>query len=229
VWLPSLSPNELDNTDTIRNSLAQAYVNGAAVSWSAYHADRHLRRKVSIPTYAFDRRSYGLGLPSAPAQKSPSSSVATAASGSHPLPGDDSSTAEQRFEQQQINVDPDAFRKLSTRDRKASITTTLRMIVAQVLRFDSPDDVEVDMKFADMGLYSLAAIEFRNLLQSALHIPIAATAMIDYPKVSVLADFIDRELAGDSSEASARPAGRQLVDMSDTDADAELAALRELT
>jgi acyl carrier protein len=133
------------------------------------------------------------------------------------------------YSQQQIDVDPDALRKLSARDRKASITTTLRMIVAQVLRFEGPDDVEVDTKFADMGLYSLASIEFRNVLQAAFHIAIAATAMIDYPKVSVLADFIDRELVGDSSEASAPPIGRQLADMSDADADAELAALRELT
>ena len=229
VWLPSLSPNELDNTDTIRRSLAQAYVNGAGVSWSAYHGDRHPCRKVAIPTYAFDRRSYGLGLPSAPAQKSHSPSVATAASGSHPLLDAEPSTAERRLEQQQVNVDPDALRKLPTRDRKALITTTLRMIVAQVLRFDSPDDVEIDMKFADMGLYSLASLEFRNVLQTAFHIPVAATTMIDYPKVSVLADFIDRELAGDSSEASARPIGRQLAEMSDADADAELAALRELT
>ena len=80
VWLPSLSPKELDSTDTIRKSLAQAYVEGAAVSWSAYHADRHPCRKVAIPTYAFDRRSYGLDVPSAPALKSHSPSAATAAS-----------------------------------------------------------------------------------------------------------------------------------------------------
>ncbi|MBV9985723.1 type I polyketide synthase [Bradyrhizobium sp.] len=228
VWLPSLSSNELDNTDTIRRSLAHVYANGAAVSWSAYHSERPCR-KVAIPTYAFDRRSYGLGLPSAPAQKSHSASVATAASRSHPLLDAEPSTAERCLEQQKVNVDPDALRKLPTRDRKALITTTLRMIVAQVLRFDSPDDVEIDMKFADMGLYSLASLEFRNVLQTAFHIPVAATTMIDYPKVSVLADFIDRELAGDSSEASARPIGRQLAEMSDAEADAELAALGELT
>ncbi|MEU7524613.1 beta-ketoacyl synthase N-terminal-like domain-containing protein [Saccharothrix sp. NPDC042600] len=57
-WLASLSPRDTD-ARTIRETLAQLYVAGVDVAWAAVHEGRQ-RRRVALPTYAFDRRRYGL-------------------------------------------------------------------------------------------------------------------------------------------------------------------------
>ncbi|MDQ2587872.1 type I polyketide synthase [Saccharothrix yanglingensis] len=57
-WLASLSPRDAD-ARTIRETLAHLYVAGVDVAWAAVHEGRQ-RQRVALPTYAFDRRRYGL-------------------------------------------------------------------------------------------------------------------------------------------------------------------------
>ncbi len=56
VWLPSLRPG-LDDWQQILQSLAQLYVRGIGVDWSKFDQD-YQRRKVELPTYAFQRQRY---------------------------------------------------------------------------------------------------------------------------------------------------------------------------
>jgi acyl transferase domain-containing protein/SAM-dependent methyltransferase len=57
--------DERPDTDTLFNSLARLWTSGVAVDWDAFHV-RERRRRVALPTYPFERRSYWIGpLPNA--------------------------------------------------------------------------------------------------------------------------------------------------------------------
>ncbi|GAA4656456.1 type I polyketide synthase [Streptomyces youssoufiensis] len=87
TWLNSLHAEDADATVT-RQALAQLYTAGAPVAWAEHHRGRE-RRRITLPTYAFDRRRHWLPAPAALPQ-------AGGGSGGHPLLGRESSTAEQR-------------------------------------------------------------------------------------------------------------------------------------
>ncbi|WP_224360639.1 type I polyketide synthase [Hyalangium versicolor] len=78
-WLPSLRPDQPDWAQLL-TSLAQLEVRGVPVDWSRF--DRpHARRRVSVPTVAFQRRRYWL---SPPAPEAPAPRLEP---GAHPLLG----------------------------------------------------------------------------------------------------------------------------------------------
>jgi acyl transferase domain-containing protein len=59
-WLPSLRPGRND-WQSLLDSLAQLYVRGAKIDWAEF--DRpYARRKVSLPTYPFQRTRYWAGV-----------------------------------------------------------------------------------------------------------------------------------------------------------------------
>ncbi len=87
TWLNSLHAEDADATVT-RQALAQLYTAGAPVAWAEHHRGRE-RRRITLPTYAFDRRRHWLPAPAALA-------TAGGGSGGHPLLGRESSTVEQR-------------------------------------------------------------------------------------------------------------------------------------
>ncbi|MEU7874554.1 type I polyketide synthase [Dactylosporangium sp. NPDC049140] len=58
LWLSSLDRNDPEGV-VVREALAQYYRAGGAVHWPGFHAGRE-RRKVGLPTYAFDRKRYWL-------------------------------------------------------------------------------------------------------------------------------------------------------------------------
>ena len=76
LWLPSLRANGADWPQLLQ-SLAQLYARGAAVDWKQVDAG-FTPRKVSLPTYAFQRRRYWLREPA---------DVPAAAAGGLPEPG----------------------------------------------------------------------------------------------------------------------------------------------
>lgn len=56
VWLASLQRGR-DDEQVMNASLAQLYTRGVGIDWPAFH-DRRPGRRVSLPTYAFDRQRY---------------------------------------------------------------------------------------------------------------------------------------------------------------------------
>jgi acyl transferase domain-containing protein len=56
LWLPSLRPGQSDWQQML-NSLGQLYTRGAEVNWPGFDQD-YPRRKVSLPTYPFQRQRY---------------------------------------------------------------------------------------------------------------------------------------------------------------------------
>ncbi|MFH9908300.1 SDR family NAD(P)-dependent oxidoreductase, partial [Streptomyces sp. NPDC017225] len=85
------------------------------------------------------------------------------------------------------------------------LLTYIRGQVAAVLGHSSPDAVDADTGFLDMGLDSLTTVEFRNNLNRATGLRLPPTALFDYPTPARLAsmlraEMVPREASGDPSQ-----------------------------
>ncbi|MEL6494852.1 MAG: aminotransferase class I/II-fold pyridoxal phosphate-dependent enzyme [Cyanobacteria bacterium J06623_7] len=73
--------------------------------------------------------------------------------------------------------------------------------IAKVLGFADREDVDTQEKFADLGMDSLMAVEFKNNLQTSFGKAISLSAAFDYPNVELLAAYIAQQLAEHSTLA----------------------------
>ncbi|MFB6808322.1 SDR family NAD(P)-dependent oxidoreductase [Streptomyces sp. NPDC056387] len=96
---------------------------------------------------------------------------------------------------------------LSRAERGEALLDLVRTQVAAVLGHESGDRINPTRAFNEMGFDSLAAVELRNRLSSAISLPLAATLIFDYPSPSALADHLAGKLGDPGREArSAAPA-----------------------
>jgi len=72
--------------------------------------------------------------------------------------------------------------------RRALLTQRLQELLAKVMGL-SPNQVNPQRGFADLGMDSLMAVEMRNLLQTNLGCAIPTTLAFDYPTVEALVDY----------------------------------------
>ncbi len=78
AWLPSMRPGQ-GECERFATTVAEAWVRGAPIRWSAYYRGRE-GRKVPLPSFAFERDRFWLERRDAP-------SSGASASGAHPLLG----------------------------------------------------------------------------------------------------------------------------------------------
>jgi 8-amino-7-oxononanoate synthase len=79
-------------------------------------------------------------------------------------------------------------------DRFTLLQQQIRSQVAKVLGFNDAELIDTEEKFADLGMDSLMAVEFKNNLQATLGDGISLGAAFDYPSVALLTNYIAEEL-----------------------------------
>nr|APD71698.1 type I polyketide synthase 4 [Streptomyces sp.] len=182
VWLTSLQPAVSDDSALLK-AVARMYETGLPFSWQAFHGDA-VRRKVALPTYAFDRKRYWLPttgrkhlVPEETAQRPQAATDAPAAT--EPAP----------------SLTPEELTGLETGERRSAVAELVRDRLADALGFDDVSEVETDADFSELGLDSLGVMQLRDALQSALPISLPASELFAHSTVRRLADFIDQQLA----------------------------------
>ncbi|NJO78239.1 MAG: aminotransferase class I/II-fold pyridoxal phosphate-dependent enzyme [Cyanobacteria bacterium RM1_2_2] len=79
-----------------------------------------------------------------------------------------------------------------TRDQMTTLQQQIQRQLAQVLGFSSAEAINPQENFADLGMDSLMAVEFRNRLESSLGYTIPQTLTFDYPTVAALAHYLSQ-------------------------------------
>ncbi|NJQ04505.1 type I polyketide synthase [Streptomyces lonarensis] len=122
-------------------------------------------------------------------------------------------------------------------ERTRGVTDIVRAKVAAVLHFESGDDIDPAAKFLELGVDSLAAVELKNALEGAFRTALPTSALFDHPTVADLAGHVAARLApeadspetADTAQPEGPPPPAAPADLTDEQADAELAELRAQT
>ncbi|WP_459758624.1 acyl carrier protein, partial [Mycobacterium riyadhense] len=87
-------------------------------------------------------------------------------------------------------------------DWDAVLLAELRGQLAAVLGHSSPEAVQAERAFSDLGLDSLGAVELRNRLAQVTGLSLPATVIFDYPNLAGLASYLRTRLHGSATAAA---------------------------
>ncbi|ORB44013.1 type I polyketide synthase [Mycobacterium paraseoulense] len=87
-------------------------------------------------------------------------------------------------------------------EQHAVLLDLVRSNIATVLGNSSPESIDPDRAFQELGFDSLTAVEMRNRLKSATGLALSPTLIFDYPNSAALAGYMHRELVGATEQQS---------------------------
>jgi polyketide synthase 12 len=87
-------------------------------------------------------------------------------------------------------------------EQHAVLLDLVRSHIATVLGSSTPEAIDPDKAFQELGFDSLTAVEMRNRLKAATGLPLSPTLIFDYPNSAALAGYFRQELVGASSHST---------------------------
>ncbi len=91
-------------------------------------------------------------------------------------------------------------------EQLAVLLDLVRSHIATVLGNSTPEAIDPDRAFQELGFDSLTAVEMRNRLKTATGLALSPTLIFDYPNSAALAGYFHQELVGSSAEQPERTA-----------------------
>nr|AFI57005.1 QmnA1 [Amycolatopsis orientalis] len=146
---------------TFLNALASAHNSGADVDWSPAFGDA---RRISLPTYAFQRERHWFGETARLKAETPASPWA------------------------------DRLGGLGEPEQEAVLLDLVRTSIAAVLGHRSADTVDIGHTFKELGFDSLTAVELRDHLGAATGLPLPGALIYHHPTATALARYLRSQL-----------------------------------
>jgi mycoketide-CoA synthase len=97
---------------------------------------------------------------------------------------------------------------LTPEDQRQALLQLLRAQTALVLGVASPESIDEQRTFRDLGFDSLTAVELRNRINTSTGLQLPATMIFDYPTLGALADHLRVTIVGAAVDTS--PALKEL-------------------
>ncbi|CCG40384.1 type I polyketide synthase [Magnetospirillum molischianum] len=173
VFLPSLmrpsgaNPDATTDHRTLAAAVAALYAQGAEIDWDGRDKPFDLR-KVAIPGYPFQRKSYYVS----PVRGGVTVSVPTAAA-IDPVP----------------RVPSDPVRPVVPGGGRDGLIRTIDEIARRVLSDQPLPPLDSDRALGEQGFTSLMALELRRQLDLAFQSRLPATFFFNYPSICRMADY----------------------------------------
>ncbi|MFF1699332.1 type I polyketide synthase [Streptomyces sp. NPDC058257] len=168
----SSSRRERDEVESVIGSLAQLHVRGGSVDWDALFGTR---RRVDLPTYAFQRQRYWL---------SSSHTAVEASSTDLPPEADD-----------HLVRLADRIAALADDDARALVLDHVLEKVAVVLGHSCGDSVDPDREFKELGFDSLLSVELSKRLTASTGVKLRANTVLRHPSPRLVAEHVTTSMA----------------------------------
>ncbi|HYZ01300.1 MAG TPA: SDR family NAD(P)-dependent oxidoreductase, partial [Candidatus Binatia bacterium] len=88
-------------------------------------------------------------------------------------------------------------------DRHDIVARAVRAEVATAVGYDSPEALDMDVSFLELGIDSLIALELRNRLRALTGLELPTTLAFDHPTPAALVDYVNAGLAETGAGQSA--------------------------
>ena len=165
----SSSRRDRGEVESVVGSLAQLHVRGGSVDWDALFG---ARRRVDLPTYAFQRQRYWLN-------SSPTAAVAAEVPSTEPPADDD-----------HLVSLPERVSALSDDDAKALVLDHVLEKVAVVLGHPSSETVDPDQQFKELGFDSLLSVELSKRLTASTGLKLRANLVLRHPSPRLITGHV---------------------------------------
>jgi acyl transferase domain-containing protein len=176
----SSSRRDRGEIEAVVGSLAQLYVLGGSVDWTALFGER---RRVPLPTYAFRRQRYWLE--SEPRPVAPSTELAGSEPAATELPAS---------EDRPVPL-ADILAELPESDAEKLLLEHVLEKVAVVLGRDSEETIDPDQDFRSIGFDSLLSVELSKRLASSTGLRLKASLVLKHPSPRLIAAHIMSSIA----------------------------------
>ena len=98
---------------------------------------------------------------------------------------------EKQAESHQVTDFTEQLQQLdSIKAQRELLTSQVQLHVAKVLGMSSPNSVDINKGFFDMGMDSLTSVELKNRLQGALGCTLSSTVLFKYPNVGAVVGYL---------------------------------------
>ncbi|MGX7827582.1 type I polyketide synthase [Actinokineospora sp. 24-640] len=95
-----------------------------------------------------------------------------------------------------------ALAGMSTEDRVVALREHIRGTVARILHIDDLADVDPNTEFVRLGMDSLASVDLKNSVESAVGVPLPSGVTFDHPTPTRLAAFVDQCMSAPAAAAA---------------------------
>ncbi|MEU6594753.1 type I polyketide synthase, partial [Streptomyces sp. NPDC046881] len=195
LFVPALRARRPE-AQALLSAVASLHVHGVEPDWDAlFDGGRGARRKVALPTYAFERQRYWLdGDTTSPAT---TAGQAPAAIRPEAIAETDGALAEA------LGRRPAG---LPESERDEAVLDLVRAHIAAVLGHTEARQVDTEWTFKDLGFDSLSSVELRNQLSGATGLRLPSGLLFDHPTPAALARHLAVRLLGGEDAAASAPA-----------------------
>ncbi|MGW4023560.1 beta-ketoacyl synthase N-terminal-like domain-containing protein, partial [Streptomyces sp. NPDC005009] len=179
----------------VLTSLATVHTHASAtVDWPGFFPATRPAR-VELPTYPFQRQRHWIDLPTdGPAVAGSDASVDVVADEPEDVVSPAGAGASSPF--------LDRLRKASLTRREQILTDRVRAEVAAVTGRVTPETVDGDRTFKDLGFDSFASVELRNRLSALTGLRLPTTLLFNHPTPGAVARHLQTELLGSEQSGS---------------------------